>query len=87
MIDNICEYYPFFKNKVFENPSRAIVSFTGPGMFTKTIWELMDEVDDLNVDQLGIDFNKHGDSAFKGSWVRYVKAPSYADARNSVIVT
>ena len=87
MIDNICEYYPFFKNKVFENPSHAIVSFTGTGMFTRTIWELMDEIDELNVDQLGIDFNRHGDFAFKGSWVRYLKAPSYADARNSVIVT
>ena len=42
LLENICEYYPFFKGKSFAVPKNAILSLTGPGMFTKTLREYLD---------------------------------------------
>ena len=34
---NKCEHKTI-KGKVFKNPRRAIISFTGPGALTKAVW-------------------------------------------------
>lgn len=85
VIENICEYYPFFKGKIFELPKIGIVTLTGPGMFTKSIYELMETEIDLNIDQAGIDFNGYSVSELPGSWMRYSTKPSYAVVRNDII--
>ena len=86
MIENICEYYPYFRAKEFSIPKNAILSLTGPGMFTKSIREVMDENSDLNIDQAGIDFNGSGIYDLKGSWVRYSIKSAYAKSRSKIIV-
>ncbi len=85
-IENICYYYKFLKNKVFENPREAIVMFTGPGIFTKTVRELIDKGIDPKLSQAGIDFN--GQALFmEGSHIRYRTSPPYWSFKNSIIVS
>jgi hypothetical protein len=85
VIENICEYYPFFKGKVFENPKSGIITFTGPGMFTKSVHEIMETGIDINIDQAGIDFHGNGVFELPGSWMRYTTKASYAAAKNDTI--
>jgi mannosyltransferase OCH1-like enzyme len=86
MIENICCHYPLFKGKTFQNPKNAILRFTGPGMFTKTVREYFDGREDESVAQAGVDFMGAGIFALKGSWARYSKVPSYVDSNNQPIV-
>lgn len=86
LIENICEYYPNFKGKSFAIPKNAILSLTGPGMFTKTIREFFNESADENLTQAGIDFNGIGIYSLKGSWVRYATVPAYTGASSTIIV-
>ena len=86
MIENICEYYPYFQGKSFAVPKNAILSLTGPGMFTKTIREVFDQNPNTYIDQAGIDFNGAGIYSLKGSWVRYSTVPAYASIQNKIIL-
>ena len=86
LIENICEYYPYFKGKSFAIPKNAILSLTGPGMFTKTIREFFNEAADEKLTQAGIDFNGSGLYSLKGSWVRYATVPAYTTANSTIIV-
>jgi mannosyltransferase OCH1-like enzyme len=86
MIENICCHYPLFKGVAFQNPKNAILRFTGPGMFTKTVREYFDGQEDESVTQAGVDFMGAGIFALKGSWARYSKAPSYVNSKNKLIV-
>lgn len=87
MIDNICHHYDYFRNRSFSFPKSAILAFTGPGMFTKTVREAFSAGDHAGVAQAGIDFNGSGIPRLNGSKVRYLTVPAYAAARNAVIVT
>jgi len=85
LIENICEYAPFYRGKCFEIPKNAILSLTGPGMFTKTIRDVMAKEPALSIDQAGVDFNHAGIYCLKGSWARYSVVPAYTDAKNEKI--
>ncbi|QWD92036.1 hypothetical protein ICV00_04735 [Polynucleobacter asymbioticus] len=85
-IDNICKAYPFFQGKLFSNPKAAIISFSGTGMFTKSVREVTSEGFLGSVCQKGIDFNGHGIFIMPGSHARYLMIPDYADKINEVIV-
>lgn len=87
VIDLICAYYPLFKGKVFEDPKPAILAFTGPGMFTKAVREVVQQEGRLEGAQAGINFNGHGIPWMPGSEVRYHLSPPYVLARSAVIVT
>ena len=87
LLENICEYYPFFKGKSFAVPKNAILSLTGPGMFTKTLREYLDTNEDADLMQAGIDVKGHGIYSLKGSEVRYATISSYASSKNSPIAT
>lgn len=86
MIDNICLHYPLFKNIIFANPKNAIVRFTGPGMFTKSVREYFEAQVDDSVVQAGIDFNGMGIFALEGSWARYSRVPFYGESKHQPIV-
>lgn len=86
MIENICLHYPLFKGIIFQNPKNAILRFTGPGMFTKTVREYFEKQGDESVAQAGVDFMGAGIFAMKGSWARYSRVPSYVDSTNQPIV-
>lgn len=87
VIDLICAYYPLFKGKTFEDPKSAILAFTGPGMFTKAVREIVQEEGKLEGAQAGVNFNGHGIPWMPGSEVRYHLSPPYVLARNAVIVS
>ncbi len=85
VIENICKYYDFMKSKNYNIPKNAILALTGPGMFTKTIFELPYSSFDHSIVQAGIDFDGYGDCALKGSSMRYFSVPSYVKAKNESI--
>ena len=87
VIDLICAYYPKFKSQYFANPKSAILAFTGPGMFTKAVREIVQEEGKLDGAQAGVNFNGHGIPWMPGSEVRYHLSPPYVLARNAVIVS
>ena len=86
MIDNICTHYPLFKGKAFESPKSAILRFTGPGMFTKSVREYFENQEDDSVAQAGVDFNGAGIFELQGSWARHSKVPSYINSYHQPIV-
>lgn len=89
-IQNLCDYYPFFAGKVFEQPKNAIVKYTGPIMLTRSIHDVLSAGDDPIIEhgmtQCGIDFNRRGIANMPRSWTRYAQAAAYAKIKNQVIV-
>lgn len=90
MIQNLCDYYPFFAGKLFEQPKNAIVKFTGPIMLTRSIHDVLasavDPAIEKGMTQCGIDFNRLGIANMPRSWTRYAQAAAYAKIKNQVIV-
>ena len=87
VIKNIEKDYSLYKGREFSNPKTAILMFTGPGQFTKSVREVLEMSTDINFTQCGIDFNKKGIFSMKGSEARYLLSPSYENVRNSIIVS
>jgi mannosyltransferase OCH1-like enzyme len=85
-IDNICNYASLFENIIYPNPKQAILQLTGPGMFTKSIYETLIKSQDFKIKIHGIDFEGYGNYNIKGSWVRYLKNPSYFNSKYSKIL-
>lgn len=85
MIEEICNFYPYFKDKVFENPKDAILSFTATGMLTRVIRKVLLENPGLHLNQAGIDYNGHAISEMPGSWSRYFTSPAYSKFQNRPI--
>lgn len=85
VITLICENYQRYKGKVFENPKAAILEFTGPVAFTRSVWNFIDCArGDLHV--VDFDFDGRGIYSMRGSGARFKKFPSYATSRNAQIV-
>jgi len=84
MIDNICGYYPLFANKKFRKAKEAILSFTGPGMFTKTVREVVLSCENLR--QIGIDFEGSFVFNLRGANVMYLNKVKYTDLNVSEII-
>lgn len=85
-IENICAAYAEIKGGEFARPKEAILQFTGPEMFTRSVRQVLSERDMPDTVQAGIDFHGQGIFALRGSEVRYITSPSYSKARNSIIV-
>jgi mannosyltransferase OCH1-like enzyme len=85
-IANICEAYPRYQGKGYARPKDAILEFTGPMMFTRSVHDVYTSGPLTNVVQAGIDFDGHGIFALKGSKVRYMKSPAYTKAKDQPIV-
>jgi len=86
VIKNIEEDYPLYKGREFPNPKTAILMFTGPGQFTKSVRQVLKKSSNTNFTQAGIDFNKKGIFSMKGSEARYLLSPAYADSKDCIIV-
>ncbi|NBX55770.1 MAG: hypothetical protein EBT70_12010 [Betaproteobacteria bacterium] len=56
VIDLIAENAPFYANKKFNNVLHAVVSFTGPVIFTQAVWEFVQSGQAMY--QLTHDFNR-----------------------------
>lgn len=86
MINEICDFYPYFKGKIFDTPKNAILSFTGTGMLTRAIRKTLVQNPGLLLNQAGIDYNGYAIPDMKGSWVRYFASPAYSKFENKPIV-
>ena len=85
LIKEISKSYPFYKNKVFENPKLAVLNFTGPGMYTKVMRDYLSKCNKNDYKELDIKFNGNGIFKLNGSQVRYHKEPSYTYLKNKKI--
>jgi mannosyltransferase OCH1-like enzyme len=86
-IQNIVKDYELWKMKRVQSVKNAIVRFTGPLMFTRSVWQAIEEDPEIDFEQAGIDFYRHGNFNQRGSWSRHVISPSYTDLTDNVIVS
>jgi len=84
MINNICSYAPSYMGTSFAEPSEAIRSLTGPGLFTQTVRHYFEHNVGAEICQAGIDFNQSLRSP-AGKQVMYLQRPHYKDARDERI--
>jgi mannosyltransferase OCH1-like enzyme len=85
-IKSIENAYPDFARKVFKEPKKAILEFSGPVSFTRTVHNYSKKKTLEEIDQLGIDFFGQGIFSLSGSESRYKVAPNYAMAKNLPIL-
>ena len=85
LINEIVKIYPLYKNKIFENPKTAILNFTGPGMYTKTMRLFLYKNKIKDFTELDIKFNNNGIFKLNGSQIRYHFQPSYTYLKNKKI--
>ncbi len=85
-VEDICEAYPRFRGVRFASAKAAILQFTGPGLFTRSVRKVYAQAPHPEVVQAGVDFRGQGIFALPGSKARYLTAPSYAKAKDCVIV-
>lgn len=85
MIENICHYAQAYEGQSFANPSEAIRSFTGPGLFTHTVRSYFEQNADPTLVQAGIDFN--GELRYPTEReVMYLRQPHYKTRRDEPIL-
>ena len=85
LINEIVRAYPFYKNKVFENPKLAILNFTGPGMYTKVMRDYISQNNKKDFIELDTKFDGHGIFKIQGSQIRYHLQSSYTYVKNKKI--
>lgn len=75
-----------YQSREFENPSAAVLDFSGTHLFTRAVDEYA-LVHGLNeISQSGIDFNHHGIFSLNGSDARYLQVPNYKLSRKSKLL-
>jgi len=85
LIENIVEIYPFYKNKIFDNPKLAILNFTGPGMYTYVMRKYIAINGMRHIKEIDVKFDGKGIFKLKGSQFRYQIKPSYTYFKNKKI--
>ena len=72
-----------FKDHSYPNPKDAILSLTGPGLFTQAVRNSVTQELSNSLTQCGVDFQGHGVSSLPGSYVRYFTKEHYTESKNS----
>ena len=86
LIDNIVAYESAYRDVVFADPKAAICRFTGPGMFTMTLREHVALSSDVDIKQVGVDFDGRAEYDMPGAWSRWALRKHYSLARNQPIL-
>jgi len=86
LIDNIVAYESAYRDVVFADPKAAICRFTGPGMFTMTLREHVALSSNVDIQQLGVDFDGRAEYDMPGAWSRWALRKHYSLARNQPIL-
>jgi mannosyltransferase OCH1-like enzyme len=86
VIDGIVAKYPNYAGRVVADPKLAILHFTGPIHLTECVHAHAAETGMCDVHQAGTDFDNRALIELPGSYVRYIQQPSYAAARDALIV-
>ena len=85
IISNIEKSAFFFKGKNFSNPKSAILSFTGPGMVTKSYIDYL-KIFKEEITFNNIDFFGKGVYSLKGAEYRYKLSSCYGKVKNQSIL-
>lgn len=86
-IERIESSYGSFLGKVFHSPKLAILEFTGPISFTRSLHEFAAKETNMEkIVQTGKDFDSFGIFSLPGSGSRYLVSPSYAKIKNKAIL-
>jgi mannosyltransferase OCH1-like enzyme len=72
-----------FKDRSYLNPKEAILSLTGPGLFTQAVRNSITQELSNSLTQCGVDFKGYGISSLPGSHVRYFTKEHYTESKNS----
>lgn len=86
MINAICSHADVYAGQCFQQPSEAIRSFTGPGLFTQSVLQHLEAAPDPGLVQAGIDFQ---DSLRypHGAKIMQLTTPHYKHCRDRVILS
>ena len=85
IISNIEEVCEFFRDKKFPYPKPYILSFTGPGMLTKSYRDYLEKYNSI-IEFNGVNFFGEGIYQVKGSQYRFLSSPHYKEVKNSKIL-
>lgn len=85
-IDAIVARAPEYRGKVVKNPKGAIIDLSGPRMFARALDATARHEGLGGVAQHGFEFEDAGIYEMRYSWVRFLTAPSYAQARDQPII-
>ena len=84
-IENIEKYSKFFQGKIFKDPKANILTFTGPGMLSKSYRDYL-KIYKSKIIPNGVDFFRKGIYQVKGSRYRFKQSSSYGGVKNSKIL-
>ncbi len=85
-IQRIENHFPKYLGQSFSNPKLAILNFTGPNAFTKTLHDYAKFNDTSRITQVDPDFNELGVFSMPGAGARYLQVPSYAESKHQAIL-
>lgn len=85
IISNIEKESHYFKDKIFQNPKSAIISFTGPGMLTKSYIDYLKNFNN-EITFNGIDFHEKGIYSLSGAEYRFKMCVEYGKIINEKIL-
>lgn len=86
VIENILAAAPAYRGRTFPVPKQAILTLSGPGMFTRTLWEHVDAVGTEGMAQCGVDLDGAGVFSLPGAAARFRTQPHYAQVRDAMIL-
>ena len=85
IISNIEKDAFYFEGKIFTNPKSAIISFTGPGMLTKSYNDYL-QIFKKEISFNGVDFNEKGIYSLSGAEYRFKMCVEYGKIINEKIL-
>ena len=85
VINRIVEIEPFFRDKVFPEPKKALLTMSAPGVFTSVYREFVASSDDTKITEAGVDFLGHGIFRLRGS-KKTAAHPYYGGLRDQAII-
>lgn len=86
VINRIVEIEPFFCNRVFRYPKQALLTMSGPGVFTSAFREYVRQEGIGTIAEAGEDFNGEGIVRLRGSKFLAKSAEYYGNLHDAPIV-
>lgn len=87
VIDRIVEIEPFFRDVQFENPKQAVLTLSGPGVFTSSYRSYLKESAATDIVEAGVDFYGTGMFRIPGSLKSIKKQDHYSMKVDEVIIS
>ena len=86
LIERIVEIEPFFRDKVFQHTKAAILTASGPGIFTSVLRECVRQNGLGSIKEAGEDFNGTGIFRLRGSKFLQSARDDYGKLNNQIVI-